>query len=148
MWGTNPSLFRKKLHICEIPPDVGHRTRDGVFGKTACLPLLPISVLPFYPLLRRSCWASFQVFSEATVLYVAVDLVYLWEEVRSVSSYTATLSHYFFCCCCCLFILRARERMRVCEQAGEGQRDRERESQAGSTLSAPEVDAGLNLRNP
>lgn len=41
---------------------VGHSAWSGVFGKGVPLPLLPISVRPFYPLLWRCCSSSIQDF--------------------------------------------------------------------------------------
>lgn len=42
---------------------VNHRSWRPVFflGKTVSLPLLPVSLLSFYPLLWKLCWSSFQV---------------------------------------------------------------------------------------
>lgn len=61
MWSMDPSLPMETLHICEISPD-WITTLGVVFGKTVSLPLLPVLVWSFYPLLWRSCLASFQVF--------------------------------------------------------------------------------------
>lgn len=60
---------------------VGHPSAGGVWGHTASLPLLPVSVWSFYPLLWRSCQASFHFFfffSERIVLYVAVGFGVFW----------------------------------------------------------------------
>ena len=54
MWGTNPSLLRKKLHICEILPDYGWAApKSGIFGGIASLFFPPSSLWPFYPLFWR-----------------------------------------------------------------------------------------------
>ena len=44
-------LLRKKLCICEISLTVGLHPGGGVFGGTMSLPLLPISLWTFCPLL-------------------------------------------------------------------------------------------------
>lgn len=61
MWGTNPSLLMKKLHILKSLSIVGCHAKDGVFGKTMSLHLLPISMWLLYPLLWKRCSTSFQV---------------------------------------------------------------------------------------
>lgn len=44
MWGTDSSLLREKLCICEIPPDCGLLCGGGVFGESASLLLLTLDV--------------------------------------------------------------------------------------------------------
>lgn len=46
---TKPWLLREESHICAIPPSYGSRCWGYGFGKTVSLPLLPISMWPFYP---------------------------------------------------------------------------------------------------
>lgn len=63
MWGLNPLLLMDTIYIYRTPPSSGLLlTRGGTFGKTISLSFLIISMWPFYPLLWRSCSASFQVF--------------------------------------------------------------------------------------
>jgi len=49
--GHKSLLLRKKLCICEISLTVGLQPGGGVFGGTTSLPLLPISLWTFCPLL-------------------------------------------------------------------------------------------------
>lgn len=61
MWSMDPSLPREL--ICEISPDcVDHHTGSSFSQDCLSLPFLPVLVWSFYPLLWRSCLASFQVF--------------------------------------------------------------------------------------
>lgn len=62
MWSSNLLLLKDILCICETALAVGHPSTGGVFGHTAFLPVYPVSVWSFYPLLWRSCWAGFHVF--------------------------------------------------------------------------------------
>lgn len=58
----------------------------GFFADIVSLPLIPFSVWSFNPLLWRVVHLVFRSFSEGNDSYVAVDLVFLWEEVSSGSS--------------------------------------------------------------
>lgn len=66
--------------------------RVGFWVRPTSLALLPLWSWPFYPLLWRSCSASFQVL-QRIVLYVAVDLECLSEIINSGSSYASILNH-------------------------------------------------------
>lgn len=63
--GTNPWLFGVKFPICEPPPNFRSPGWGGgveiFFCEITSLLLLPILMWLFYPLLWRSCSASFQV---------------------------------------------------------------------------------------
>ena len=74
----------------------GHHIWGGVPGEAVCLPLLPFSMCLFCLLLWRCCLSSSQVlFRGKTVLHVAVNMLCLWEEVSSRSSYTTSLDSLF-----------------------------------------------------
>lgn len=79
MWDRKPSLLRENLCICEIPPDCELLHWSVVFVETAFLLLLPYSVWPFYPLLWRTPQLVFRSLLGGLDLYVAIDLLCLWE---------------------------------------------------------------------
>lgn len=62
----------------------------------------PLSVWPFYSLLWRSFLLVFRSFSQGIDSCVAVDLVRLWEEVSSGSSYATILNYTSMCSMSCL----------------------------------------------
>lgn len=92
LWGKNPSFLRKKLHICEIRPNVGYCTMVRDFSGTMYLLLLPILMWPFHPLLW-GCSASFRSLSEVIIPYLAAGSACLCKEVSSRSSYATILNH-------------------------------------------------------
>lgn len=61
-WETNSSLLKQRLLLSEIPPSGGSLHQGWGFWQDGSLPLLPVSMWHFYPLLWRSCSASGQVF--------------------------------------------------------------------------------------
>lgn len=98
MWRTNPSLLREKFHIFEIPPDCG--APQSEFFVCLCLFLFVRSHLCLSCLSRGcsfvlccggSVHSVFRFSSEEIVPDVAVDLLYLWEEVSTGSPYAAIL---------------------------------------------------------
>ena len=72
-------------------------TRLGVFFFFFCeitsLLLLPVSMWLFYPLLQRSCSASFQVILIGIFPCVVVNLLCPWKEMNPGPSYTTILNH-------------------------------------------------------
>lgn len=79
----------------DFPTDCGSLRLGGVYGKNTSQPYYPPGCGPFL-----ICWCKGAVqlvfrsfFSERIFPYVAVDLVCLWEEVSSVSSYVNTLDN-------------------------------------------------------
>lgn len=63
---------------------MGHHTRGRVFGNTMSLPLLPIWMSPFYPLLWSRHSASFQVFfrGNCSICSCRFGCVHGGDEVR------------------------------------------------------------------
>ena len=95
----NPSHLRERLWTLEI-----HVSRVSYLGEIMSLPLLPSREVDgescgalFYILCcGESCSVSFQFFfSVEFFLYVAMNLVSLWEEVSSGPSYTAILNLFY-----------------------------------------------------
>lgn len=82
----DPLLLREKLYISDILLYVCHQGWGGVFSDTKSLPVRPISMWPLYTCCGGTVNLLFRSFSEQIVLYVAVDQLYLWEEVSSRSS--------------------------------------------------------------
>ena len=66
-------------------PTTGCSAKDGVYGKNASQHLLPISMWVFFSFAQCVGVAHlvFGFLSEETVLYLATDLVCLWEEVQN-----------------------------------------------------------------
>ena len=71
---------------------VGCHTGGGFFCETVFLPLLHVWMWPFCPVLWSSCSASSQVLFRENCSVWAVDLLCLWEEVSSGSSYSTILN--------------------------------------------------------
>lgn len=80
------SIFLRSLFI------VGCCTGSGVFGDTASLPLLPVSVWSLSLCYGGAIQLVFRSFSQEIDPYVAVGLVCLWKEMSSGSQYTAILN--------------------------------------------------------
>lgn len=88
MWNLNLLLLTGCLCTTGSLLLVGHPSAGGVLGHTASLPLLPVSVWSFYPLLWRTVELVFTFFffpPERIVLYVAVGFgvfqVFLYHHV-------------------------------------------------------------------
>lgn len=65
-----------------------HRAKGGGFGMTVSLPLLPVSMWSFCPLLWRTVHVFFTYISEGHDPSVAGDLMCAWEEMSSGSPCT------------------------------------------------------------
>lgn len=74
-------------------PVVDHCTKSGVFGETRSLLSYPSRCGPFLYCCEGAIQLVFRSFSERIVLYVAVDLLCLWEEVSSGFFYAAILKN-------------------------------------------------------
>lgn len=78
--------------LCGEPPLSCVSPHQGqAFYETVSLPLLPILTWSFFLLLWRVLHLVFRSLSERNDPYVALDLMFLWEEVSSGSSYAAML---------------------------------------------------------
>ena len=77
MWVVNPSFLRKKLWVCEMPPDCGSQCQGWGSDKAASafFSHLDVTVLSCKGGIRLVFWS----FAEGTIPYVAVDLVCPWE---------------------------------------------------------------------
>lgn len=76
MWGTNPVL----PYLLRSLPIVCCHTRGGIFSKLwLCLPYPSQCV---YLLLCREFHLVFRPFSEGNYSYIAINLMFLWEEVK------------------------------------------------------------------
>ena len=84
MWGSNPFLLSEQLQVSTQ----GWRRRGWWGLRRDCDP----ASLTCFDVDRRSGSASFYVFSEDVVPYVAIDLLCLWEEVSSGSCKVAILN--------------------------------------------------------
>lgn len=85
MWGTDSSLFWEKLHMCESPPP----PYCGWIGVDFMLRLCPSLSYTLrcgsslFPSQEEAVWLLvLGSFSEEIVLYVTVDSMCPWEEVR------------------------------------------------------------------
>lgn len=93
MWGTNPSLFRKKCSVHEIPDTCGLLCqgwglgKDDAFASPTYLNAAPL----FFVVAGFS--AHFQVLPRESCSICSCGLLCTWEEVSSGSFYTAFLYH-------------------------------------------------------
>lgn len=87
LWGSNPSLVRKDLNICDIFSCLAN-TIPRVWILTASRHLLPaMKRFPLYILSCRTAILLVLLFSDRVVQCVVVILVCLWEEMSLRSSY-------------------------------------------------------------
>lgn len=89
--GTLQSLGRSSVFLRSLFI-VGCCTGGGVFGDTASLPLLPVSVWSFSLCYGGAVQLVFRSFSEEIDPHVAAGLVCPWEDMSSGSQYTAILN--------------------------------------------------------
>lgn len=88
--GKSSLVLKDKLHNCDILPNCGPLHQG--WGKTISLVLLPLSCDLSILCCVGAVLLVFRSFSEGIHPCATVDLVYLWEEVSSGSSYAAILS--------------------------------------------------------
>lgn len=87
LWGWSPGLGCTDSLFVRPLPVVGCHA-----AETTSLPLLPILMWPFYPLLGGLVQLVFRSFSEGTVPQITVVFTCLWEEV-SLESSCATIQN-------------------------------------------------------
>lgn len=89
--GGHLSLCMEKLWV---PSHLWVTTlRGGVYGRTSSQLLLPTLMWSFSHLIWWRNSSSLEVFSRGNCSIWSLDLVYLWEEVSSGSSYIAITDH-------------------------------------------------------
>lgn len=91
MWKRNPSLLMQSFRF-EFPSDCGSLCQGGDYGDivSAFLPA-PVWLFLVCPMWKRGLFVCLWfLFSEKTVSYVATELLCVWEEVGSGSSYIAS----------------------------------------------------------
>ena len=91
LWSTNPWHLQKSAYLVRSLSLMCHHTKGGFFCETVSLPLLPILMWSSFPLLWRVLHLVFRSLSERNDPYVALDVMFLWEEVSLGSSYAAIL---------------------------------------------------------
>ena len=94
VWSLNPSLLKEKIWTFVIPPDCGSLQPGCGFllGETSLCLSSPSQCCPFTLCCGGSVPPAFGFLYEGIIPYVVVDLLCLWKEVSSGSSYATILN--------------------------------------------------------
>lgn len=87
-----PSLLWGKSGLVRSIPIVCHHARGRIFYETVFLPPYLFQHGPFILCYGEAVHLSFRAFSKRNYPYMDIDLVCLWEEVRSGSCYATILN--------------------------------------------------------
>ena len=103
-WAGEPGMRFRTLSPAELLQynyslTCGHPPRSMGLDYILILPLLPVSLWPFFILqLQKIFSARVKSFSSIVALKIIVNLVCLWKQVSSGSSYTVILATNPFIC--------------------------------------------------